>query len=90
MVQPAARGAERVVDKTQEYVTGSVKMKLYKGNIIPAGMTSPCSLYSEELATFDASDYDQKDSKGFINLWGPAGYRSGAPRTGQAGQVKRF
>ena len=45
-------------------------MKLYKVNIIPAGMTSPYTLYSEELATFDASDYDQKDSKGFINLWG--------------------
>ena len=58
------------VDKTQEYVTGTVKLKLYKGNIIPAGMTSPYTLYSEELATFDESDYDQKDSAGFINLWG--------------------
>ena len=67
---PLREALSAFVDKTQEYVTGSVKMKLYKGNIIPAGMTSPCSLYSEELATFDASDYDQKDSQGFINLWG--------------------
>jgi len=56
--------------EAQEYVTGTVKLKLYKGNIIPAGMTSPYTLYSEELATFDESDYDQKDSAGFINLWG--------------------
>ena len=62
--------ASAFVDKTQEYVTGTVKLKLYKGNIIPAGMTSPYTLYSEELATFDESDYDQKDANGFINLWG--------------------
>ena len=55
---------------TQKYVTGTVKLKLYKGNIIPAGTTSPYSLYSENLATFDESDYDQKDAQGFINLWG--------------------
>ncbi len=67
---PLREALSAFVDKTQEFVTGTVKMKLYKGNIIPAGMTSPYSLYSEELATFDASDYDQKDSKGFINLWG--------------------
>lgn len=58
------------VTESQKYVTGTVKLKLYKGNIIPAGMTSPYSLYSESLATFDESDYDQKDSAGFINLWG--------------------
>jgi argininosuccinate synthase len=58
------------VEKTQEFVTGTVKLKLYKGNIIPAGMTSPYTLYSENLATFDESDYDQKDAQGFINLWG--------------------
>lgn len=67
---PLREALSAFVDKTQEFVTGTVKMKLYKGNIIPAGMTSPYTLYSEELATFDASDYDQKDSKGFINLWG--------------------
>ena len=58
------------MEKTQEYVTGSVKLKLYKGNIFPASTTSPCSLYSEKLATFDESDYNQKDAEGFINLWG--------------------
>jgi len=58
------------VEETQKYVTGTVKLKLYKGNIIPAGICSPHSLYSESLATFDESDYDQKDAGGFINLWG--------------------
>ena len=57
-------------NESNKLVTGSVKLKLYKGNIIPAGMTSPYTLYSEELATFDESDYDQKDANGFINLWG--------------------
>ncbi|WP_283114829.1 argininosuccinate synthase [Intestinimonas timonensis] len=57
-------------DKTQEHVTGTVKLKLYKGNIINAGVTSPETLYSEDLVTFEESDYDQKDSAGFINLWG--------------------
>ena len=55
---------------TQKHVTGTVKLKLYKGNIIPAGMTSPCSLYSENLVTFGESDYDQSQATGFINLWG--------------------
>ena len=67
---PLREALSAFVDKTQEYVTGTVKLKLYKGNIIPAGMTSPHTLYSEELATFDESDYDQKDANGFINLWG--------------------
>lgn len=59
------------VDKTQETVTGDVKLKLYKGNIINAGMTSPHSLYSEEIATFGEDHvYDQADSAGFINLFG--------------------
>ena len=51
-------------------ITGSVKLKLYKGNIIPAGTTSPYSLYSENLVTFGESDYDQNQAAGFINLWG--------------------
>ena len=55
---------------TQKYVTGTVKLKLYKGNIITSSITSPCTLYSENLVTFEESDYDQKDSQGFINLWG--------------------
>ncbi|MCD7760321.1 MAG: argininosuccinate synthase, partial [Clostridiales bacterium] len=67
---PLREALSAFVDKTQEYVTGTVRVKLYKGNIIPAGMTSPYSLYSENLATFDESDYNQKDAEGFINLWG--------------------
>ncbi|MGN0173896.1 MAG: argininosuccinate synthase [Acutalibacteraceae bacterium] len=59
------------VKKTQETVTGDVKLKLYKGNIINAGVTSPYSLYDPEIATFDEDDvYDQKDSAGFVNLYG--------------------
>ena len=59
-------------DKTQESVCGEVKLKLYKGNIINAGVTSPNSLYSETIASFgeDGGAYDQKDSAGFINLYG--------------------
>ena len=55
---------------TQKYVTGTVKLKLYKGNLITASVSSPCTLYSENLVTFGESDYDQTDSQGFINLWG--------------------
>ncbi|MFV0401378.1 MAG: argininosuccinate synthase [Oscillospiraceae bacterium] len=59
------------VDKTQETVTGTVKLKLYKGNMINAGVTSPYTLYSEKVVTFGGdSDYDQMDSQGFINLFG--------------------
>ena len=58
------------VDKTQETVTGTVKLKLYKGNMINAGVWSKYSLYSEEIATFGESDYNPKDSEGFINLFG--------------------
>ncbi|HRX58878.1 MAG TPA: argininosuccinate synthase [Eubacteriales bacterium] len=58
------------VDKTQETVTGKVKLKLYKGNIIKAGLSSPFSQYSESIATFGESDYNQKDAEGFINLYG--------------------
>ncbi|MDO4467469.1 MAG: argininosuccinate synthase [Bacillota bacterium] len=59
------------IDKANETVNGDVKLKLYKGNIIPAGMTSPTSLYSEQVASFGEDDsYDQNDSAGFINLWG--------------------
>ena len=55
---------------TQENVTGKVRLKLYKGNMINAGVWSPYSLYSEEIATFGESDYNQKDAEGFINLYG--------------------
>ncbi len=68
---PLREALSAFVDKTQETVTGDVKLKLYKGNIINAGVTSPYSLYSEQFATFDEDDvYDQKDSAGFINLFG--------------------
>ncbi len=67
---PVREALSAFADESNKYVTGTVKLKLYKGNIIPAGMTSPYTLYSENLATFDESDYDQKDSQGFINLWG--------------------
>ena len=67
---PLREALSAFVDKTQENVTGKVRLKLYKGNIIKAGVWSPYSLYSDELATFGESDYDQKDSAGFINLYG--------------------
>ncbi len=68
---PCREALSAFVDKTQETVTGEVKLKLYKGNIIGAGMKSPYSLYSEDMATFDEDDcYDQMDSQGFINLFG--------------------
>ena len=57
-------------NESNKYVTGSVKLKLYKGNIIPAGMSSPYSLYSENLVTFGDSDYDQAQAAGFIDCWG--------------------
>ena len=55
---------------TQKHVTGPVKLKLYKGNIITSSVTSPETLYSENLVTFEESDYNQDDATGFINLWG--------------------
>ena len=57
-------------NESNKLVTGSVKLKLYKGNIIPAVTTSPYTLYSEELVTFGESDYDQAQAAGFINIWG--------------------
>lgn len=68
---PLREALSAFVTKTQEHVTGKVKIKLYKGNMIKAGAWSDWSLYSEEIATFGEDHvYDQKDSKGFINLWG--------------------
>ncbi len=67
---PLREALSAFVDKTQERVTGKVKLKLYKGNMINAGVWSDYSLYSEEIATFGESDYDQTDAKGFINLYG--------------------
>ena len=68
---PLREALSAFVDKTQETVTGSVTLKLYKGNMINAGVTSPYTLYSEEIATFDEDHvYDQFDAQGFINLFG--------------------
>ena len=67
---PLREALSAFVDKTQERVSGKVKLKLYKGNIIKAGVWSDYSLYSEDLASFGESDYDQTDSAGFINLFG--------------------
>ena len=67
---PLQEALTAFANEANKDVTGSVKLKLYKGNIIPAGMTSPCSLYSENLVTFGESDYDQSQAAGFINLWG--------------------
>ena len=68
---PLREALSAFVDSTQQTVTGDVKFKLYKGNIIDAGVTSPYSLYDEDIATFDEDEvYDQNDSAGFINLFG--------------------
>ena len=68
---PLREALSAFVDSTQETVTGDVKLKLYKGNMILASLSSPYSLYDEEIATFDEDHvYDQMDSQGFINLFG--------------------
>ncbi|MDR0199704.1 MAG: argininosuccinate synthase [Streptococcaceae bacterium] len=69
---PARAALSAFVDKTQENVTGEVKLKLYKGNVTPASLTSPYSLYDENIAAFgdDHGVYDQRDAQGFINLYG--------------------
>ena len=67
---PLQEALTAFANEANKNVTGEVKLKLYKGNIIPAGMTSPYSLYSEELASFGETDYDQAQAEGFINIWG--------------------
>ena len=67
---PLREALAAFVDKTQEKVTGKVRLKLYKGNMINAGVWSDYSLYSEEIATFGESDYNQADAGGFIELFG--------------------
>ena len=69
---PLREALSAFVSKTQETVTGDVKLRIYKGNVTNAGMSSPYSLYSENIATFsdDGGAYSQKDSEGFINLFG--------------------
>ena len=68
---PLCAAVKAFVTSTQEYVTGEVKFKLYKGNIIKAGTTSPYTLYNESLASFTTGDlYDHHDADGFITLFG--------------------
>ena len=68
---PLREAVQAFIESTQQYVTGEVKLKLYKGNIIKAGTTSPYSLYSESLASFTTGElYDHHDAEGFINLFG--------------------
>ena len=68
---PLREACQAFLEKSQEQVTGEVKMKLYKGNIIKAGTTSPYSLYDEKIASFTTGDlYDHHDAEGFINLFG--------------------
>ncbi len=68
---PLREALDAFVNKTQETVTGDVKLKIYKGNVMNAGITSPYSLYSEDIATFGEDNcYNQMDSQGFINLFG--------------------
>lgn len=68
---PLREAMDAFVDVTQQNVTGTVRLKLYKGNIIPAGVKSPYSLYDEELCTFGVDEvYNQSDAEGFINLFG--------------------
>ena len=68
---PLREALQAFIESTQQYVTGEVKFKLYKGNIIKAGTTSPYSLYSESLASFTTGDlYDHNDASGFITLFG--------------------
>ena len=68
---PLREALSAFVDSAQKTVTGTVRLKLYKGNCMPAGVQSPYSLYSEELSTFGRDEvYNQKDAEGFINLFG--------------------
>ena len=84
---PLREALSAFVDKTQEKVTGTVRLKLYKGNIIKAGVDSPFTLYSEELASFGESEYDQKDAAGFIHLYGlPTGVQAVVDAKNKAGK----
>ena len=67
---PLQEALTAFANESNKNVTGEVKLKLYKGNIIPAGTTSPYSLYDEDLVSFGESDYDHAQAEGFINIWG--------------------
>ena len=84
---PLREAQQAFIEKTQEYVTGTVKFKLYKGNIIKAGTTSPYSLYNESIASFTTGDlYDHHDAEGFINLFGLTS-KVRAMKMQEAGQI---
>jgi argininosuccinate synthase len=71
LASPLREALSTFIDSTQQNVTGTVRVKLYKGSCIAAGVKSPYSLYSEEFATFGKDEvYNQKDAEGFINLFG--------------------
>jgi len=71
LMSPLKNALDAFINKTQEHVSGSVILKLYKGNVIIVGRKSPCSLYSQDLATFEQDKiYNQSDAKGFISLYG--------------------
>jgi argininosuccinate synthase len=82
---PLREALSAFVDQTQNFVTGDVTLKLYKGNVSPAGIVSPYSLYSEEIATFNEDEvYNQNDSAGFISLFGlPSVVRAKMLKKGQ-------
>jgi argininosuccinate synthase len=67
---PLKEALDAFIDSTQKNVTGSVKLKLYKGNVMPAGVDTPYALYDESISSFGASAYSHKDAQGFINLFG--------------------
>jgi argininosuccinate synthase len=87
---PLREAESAFFDKTQEYVTGEVTLKLYKGNIIKAGTTSPYSLYNESIASFKTGDlYDHHDAEGFINLFGLSS-KVRAMKLAEAKEIKSY
>ncbi len=93
-IAPERTALQAAIDSTQRNVTGTVRMDLYKGNVIVAGRKSPHSLYLQDLASFGASSYDHGDATGFINLFGLATgvaaivHRGIEEDTGQAPEIK--
>jgi argininosuccinate synthase len=92
---PMRRSLDAFMQEMTRYVSGTVKLVLYKGNIISAGRTSPYSLYLEDLASFGATSYNHKDATGFINLYGLStgvaamAHRQVEEGSGQAGEMKK-
>jgi argininosuccinate synthase len=92
---PMRRSLEAFMEEMTRYVSGTVKLVLYKGNVISAGCRSPYSLYLEDLASFGATSYNHKDATGFINLYGLStgvtamAHRQVEEGSGQAGEMKK-